>query len=156
MITSQHSMSCMADFYSPQIELMLKWLKMKLYFGNILNWLPWLNRLSYIESIQWAPCTVFFVFSFLSPFYFTTCSAFISPVPMGGGVGGWREGGKEGVTMWINCAVLLLQFTHSSRLIQANSVPSQRPPSSRRSRASLQNVWILIYGVLTGVNQGQS
>lgn len=31
----------------------------------------------------------------------------------------WREGG---LTVWISCAVLLLQFSHSSRLIQANSL----------------------------------
>lgn len=60
-----------------------------------------------------------------SPFYFTTCSAFISPVAVwGDGVmEGWREGG---MTVWINCAVLLLQFTHSSRPIQANSLYQHR------------------------------
>lgn len=63
-------------------------------------------------------------FSFLSLFYFTTCSAFISPGGRRmGRMEGWREGG---MTVWINCAVLLLQFTHSSRPIRANSLYQHR------------------------------
>lgn len=44
------------------------------------------------------------------------------------GMEGWREGG---MTVWINCAVLLLQFTHSSAADSRAklSVPTQRPPS---------------------------
>lgn len=34
----------------------------------------------------------------------------------------WTVSWWGGMTVWINCAVLLLQFTHSSRRIQANSL----------------------------------
>lgn len=48
---------------------------------------------------------------------------FSSAQPPRGGMEGWRRGG---MTVWINCAVLLLQFTHSSRPFQASPLNQHR------------------------------